>query len=279
MRFDPSEIGEVLEMLLFRELDIRAVTLSVNTLPAIRPAVGDTLAALEEALESLLKRLRPAVELVASRLGVRIVTVRLAVSPVSIMLKPIGKAEAAVEIAKHLDGLAEKHGVDMVGGFSAFVHAGVSRGDAALMEALPEALNSTRRLAGFLNVASTATGVNMDAVRAAAEAVLKMEPHAAARFAATANIPEDVPFMPGAYHGLGLPDAVVNIIVSGPRRNRGGGAEHAQRRRENATRRHQESRLQDHAPRRARWAGGSQRAGGPLRLCRSQRGPPRWETP
>ncbi|ACB39848.1 PFL family protein [Pyrobaculum neutrophilum] len=216
MRFDPSEIGEVLEMLLFRELDIRAVTLSVNTLPAIRPTVGDTLAALEEALEPLLKRLRPAVERVASRLGVRIVTVRLAVSPVSIMLEPIGKAEAAVEIAKHLDGLAEKHGVDMVGGFSAFVHAGVSRGDAALMEALSEALNSTRRLAGFLNVASTATGVNMDAVRAAAEAVLKMEPHAAARFAATANMPEDVPFMPGAYHGLGLPDAVVNIAVSGP---------------------------------------------------------------
>jgi len=216
MRFDPREIGEVLEMLLFRELDIRAVTLSVNTLPAVRPRVGDLLQALEELLEPYLARLRPAVERVASRLGVRVVTVRLAVSPVSMLLEPIGDWRAAVEVAQHLDKLAERYGVDMVGGFSAFIHMGASRGDKALMEALPEALNSTARVAGFLNVASTATGVNLDGVRKTAELVLAMRPHAAARFAATANLPEDVPFMPGAYHGLGLPDAVVNIAVSGP---------------------------------------------------------------
>ena len=216
MRFEPEEIGEVLEMLLFRELDIRAVTLSVNTLPAVRPRIEDLLTALEEVLTPYLKRLRPAVERVATRLGVRIVTVRLAVSPVSILLEPLGDRDAAVEIAKHVDKLAEKYGVDMVGGFSAFVHVGASRGDRALMDALPEALNSTARVAGFLNVASTMTGVNLDSVKKAAELVMAMKPHAAARFAVTANLPEDVPFMPGAYHGLGLPDAVVNIAVSGP---------------------------------------------------------------
>ncbi|MEM1902617.1 MAG: PFL family protein [Pyrobaculum sp.] len=216
MKFDPREIGEVLEMVLFRELDIRAVTLSVNTLPAARPDVTGVLEALERLLEPYLKRLRPAVEKVAARLGVRIVTIRLAVSPVSILLEPLGKARDAVEIAVFLDKLAEKYGVDMVGGFSAFVHAGFSIGDRALIEALPEALNQTKRLAGFVNAASTLTGVNLDAVREAAGVVLKMEPHAAARFAVTANLPEDVPFMPGAYHGLGLPDAVVNIAVSGP---------------------------------------------------------------
>ncbi|MGB9704722.1 MAG: DUF711 family protein, partial [Pyrobaculum sp.] len=140
MRFDPREIGEVLEMLLFRELDIRAVTLSVNTLPAMRPTAAGTVEALRELLEPYLRRLRPAVEKVASRLGVKIVTVRLAVSPVSILLEPLGDAASAVEIAVFLDKLAEKYGVDFVGGFSAFVHAGVSRGDRSLMEGLVEGL-------------------------------------------------------------------------------------------------------------------------------------------
>lgn len=216
MKFDPREIGEVLEMVLFRELDIRAVTLSVNTLPAARPNVRDLLGALEALLEPYLKRLRPAVEKVAARLGVKIVTTRLAVSPVSILLEPLGRPSDAVEIAVFLDRLAERYGVDMVGGFSAFVHAGFSVGDRALVEALPDALNGTKRLAGFVNAASTMTGVNLDAVRESAGVVLKLAPHAAARFAVTANLPEDVPFMPGAYHGLGLPDAVVNIAVSGP---------------------------------------------------------------
>ncbi|ABO09419.1 PFL family protein [Pyrobaculum calidifontis] len=216
MRFDPSEIGEVLEMVLFRELDIRAVTLSVNTVPAARPSAAELADALEEVLLPYLKRLRPAVEKVASRLGVRIVTVRLAVSPMSILLEPSGKAEAALEAARRLEELAVKYGVDMVGGFSGFIHAGASRGDRALIEALPDVLNSTTRLAGFLNVASTYTGVNLDAVRASADVVLSLKPHAAARFAVAANAPEDVPFMPLAYHGLGLPDAVVNIAVSGP---------------------------------------------------------------
>ncbi len=214
--FSPEEIGEVLEMILFRELDIRAVTLSVNTLPAIRGDLSSTLSALRDLLKPYLERFRPAVDKIAAKLGVKIVTARLAVSPVSIMLEPLGRPEDAVEIAKALDELAESYGVDMVGGFSAFVHAGISRGDKALLEALPDALNSTRRLGGFVNAASTSTGINMDAVFRAAEAVLSMRPEAAARFAVTANVPEDVPFMPAAHHGLGLPDAVINVAVSGP---------------------------------------------------------------
>lgn len=216
MRFSPEEIGEVLEMVLFRELDIRAVTLSVNTLPAARGKLSDTLEALNQLLEPYLKRFKPAVEKVAARLGVRIVTTRLAVSPVSMLLEPLNDVEAGVEIAQFLETTAVKFGVDMVGGYSAFVHAGFSRGDRALAESLPAALNSTSRVAGFLNVASTYTGIHLDAVRKAAVVVMKMEPHAAARFAATANLPEDVPFMPGAYHGVGLPDAVINVAVSGP---------------------------------------------------------------
>ncbi|MEZ0247844.1 MAG: PFL family protein [Thermoproteus sp.] len=214
--FSPEEIGEVLEMVLFRELDIRAVTLSVNTLPAIRGDLPSALSALRQHLKPYLERFRPAVDKVAGKLGVKIVTARLAVSPVSIMLEPLGRPQDAVEIAKALDDLAESHGVDMVGGFSAFVHAGASRGDKALMEALPEALNSTKRVGGFVNAASTSTGINMDAVAESAGIILAMRPEAAARFAVTANVPEDVPFMPAAHHGLGLPDAVVNVAVSGP---------------------------------------------------------------
>ncbi|MFB6490132.1 MAG: PFL family protein [Thermoproteus sp. AZ2] len=214
--FSPEEIGEVLEMILFRELDIRAVTLSVNTLPAIRGDAESSARALRALLAPLLERFRPAVDKVASKLGVRIVTARLAVSPMSIMLEPLGRAEDGVELAKELDELAESYGVDLVGGYSAFVHAGESRGDRALLESLPDALNSTRRVAGFVNAASTATGINVDAVYKSAKALKAMRPDAAARFAVMANAPEDVPFMPGAYHGLGMPDAVVNVAVSGP---------------------------------------------------------------
>jgi len=97
--FSPEEIGEVLEMVLFRELDIRAVTLSVNTLPAIRGDVGSALSALRSLLGPHLERFRPAVDKIAAKLGVRIVTARLAVSPVSVMLEPLGRAEDAVEIS------------------------------------------------------------------------------------------------------------------------------------------------------------------------------------
>ncbi|MFN7104974.1 MAG: PFL family protein [Pyrobaculum sp.] len=216
MRFSPEEIGEVLEMILFRELDIRAVTLSVNTLPAARGRLDETIEALSHILEPYLKRLKPAVEKIATRLGVRIVTTRLAVSPMSILLEPLADVGAGVELALFLEEAAARFGVDMVGGYSAFVHAGFSRGDRVLAESLPSALNKTTRVAGFLNVASTHTGIYLDAVRKAAEGIMQMAPHAAARFAVTANLPEDVPFMPGAYHGLGLPDAVVNVAVSGP---------------------------------------------------------------
>jgi uncharacterized protein (UPF0210 family) len=119
--------------------------------------------------------------------------------------------------------VAAEVNVDFIGGFSALVEKGLARGDRALIEAIPEALSSTERVCASVNVASTRAGINMDAVlmmgevvKAAAAKTAAQDGLAAAKLCVFANIPQDVPFMAGAYLGIGEPDAVINVGVSGP---------------------------------------------------------------
>ncbi|MCS7111200.1 MAG: PFL family protein [Ignisphaera sp.] len=225
--FSPEEISEVLEMLLFQDLDIRSVTLSLNLQDCTSGIKNEILSCIEGKVGRYSRKLIEAVDNVAEKYGVKIVTKRIAVTPVSIIVEPLARKSfeeacaIAVDIARSLDRIATLNHIDYIGGYAAFVHKGFTQGDKIVIETLPKALAATQTVAAMVNVASTATGINVDAVIDVSRKIIEIA-HSTpkgigcARFTVMANAPEDNPFMPGAYHGLGEPEAVVNVAVSGP---------------------------------------------------------------
>ncbi len=223
----PEEISEVLEMLLFHDLDIRSATLSLNLQDCISRIEDEILSCIEEKVSLYSKKLVKAVDNVSKKYGVKIVTKRIAVTPISIIIEPLARksfeeaSNAAINIAKSLDRIAILNGIDYIGGYAAFVHKGFTQGDKVVVETLPKALALTQTIAAMINAASTATGINVDAIKDVSRKILEIA-HSTpkgigcTRFTIMANAPEDNPFMPGAYHGLGEPEAAINIAVSGP---------------------------------------------------------------
>ena len=220
-----GEIAEVVEMLRYRSLDVRSVTLSLDSRGCGRGGPGDVASCIEALVEEHGRRLREAVDAVSGELGVPVTTLRVALSPVELLVAhlPRGKAvEAVAEAAAAADRAAARVGVDYVGGWGGFGERGVPGPAAAVLEALPQVLSGTERVMGFFNAGSTVLGVSLDAVRASVEALLSAVEEAGgplpgAKFLVTVNIGPDIPFLPAAHHGLGEPDAVVNVAISGPK--------------------------------------------------------------
>ncbi|EZQ02245.1 hypothetical protein CM19_10585 [Candidatus Acidianus copahuensis] len=212
MRFSAEEIQEVVRMLNEEDLDIRSVTLSINTLYALSDDERKVINKLKD-LDKTFTSFAEAVDKVSERLGVRIVTKRIAVSPVQIFLETVNNG---VEIAKVLDELAENSGIDYVSGYSAFAERGIGRGSKRLIESLSEAIGSTKRITGMINAASTMSGVNADAVKEFVRQVFSMNPTSSSRVSIMANAPPDSPFVPSAHHGEGMPNLMINVAVSGP---------------------------------------------------------------
>jgi hypothetical protein len=159
---------------------------------------------------------------VGDRYGIPVVNKRISVSPVAVAAAPFD-AEQMLRVAKALSDAATAAHVDFIGGFSALVEKGMARGDRALIEAIPQALTDTRRVCASVNVASSRAGINMDAVllmgrtiKEAARRTADRDGLACAKLCVFANIPQDIPFMAGAYLGIGEADAVINVGVSGP---------------------------------------------------------------
>jgi hypothetical protein len=147
---------------------------------------------------------------------------RLAISPAATLLAGHGAA-AALQLAHTLDEAAAATNIDLVGGFTALVHKGITAADEVVIDSLPLVLSQTRRLCSSVNVATTRAGINMDAIRLMGQRILDIAQatadtggFGAAKLVVFANIPEDNPFMAGAYLGAGEPEAVINIGVSGP---------------------------------------------------------------
>lgn len=216
------EIISTLEMLRNENLDVRTVTLGINLLDCAGPDLGHVRRRIAERVMRLAGQLVPVCDRVGQKYGIPVVNKRIAVSPIAAVGAALAPDEL-VELARTLDAAAREVNVDFIGGFSALVEKGLARGDRALIAAIPEALAGTERVCASVNVASTRAGINMDAVllmgqtvKRAAELSADRDGAACTKLCVFANIPEDIPFMAGAYLGIGEADAVINVGVSGP---------------------------------------------------------------
>jgi len=220
--FSDREVLSTLEMVKNENLDLRTVTLGISLFDCCSDDAGRFQDNIFRKIVGLASQLVSICDEVGEKYGVPVVNKRISVSPIAAVGAPFSAAQL-VDVARVLDRAAKEVRVDFVGGFSALVEKGFARGDLALIEAIPEALAVTDRLCSSVNVASTRAGINMDAVwkmgqtiKGAAERTAAQDGLGCAKLVVFANIPQDVPFMAGAYLGIGEPDSVINVGVSGP---------------------------------------------------------------
>lgn len=216
------EVVSTLEMLKNEHLDVRAITLGLSLMDCVSDDLGRLTAKILNKITHYAENLVKTCDQVGEKYGIPVVNKRIAVSPMSALAGPF-TSEQMVKVAMVLDRAGAEVGVDFVGGFGALVEKGFSKGDLALIGAIPRALAETSRVCSSVNVASSRDGINMDAVKLMGETIKKTaeltadrEGLGCAKLVTFANIPPDMPFMAGAYLGLGEPDAVINVGVSGP---------------------------------------------------------------
>jgi uncharacterized protein (UPF0210 family) len=216
------EVLSTLEMLKDEHLDVRTVTLGISLLDCASHDEDRFREQIHAKISGLARDLVRICDDVGDKYGIPVVNKRIAVSPIAVAGAPFSSGQL-VNIAHTLDMSAKDVSVDFIGGFSALVEKGFTKSDLALIEAIPEALSKTERVCASVNVASTRAGINMDAVylmgramKAAADRTAQSDGLACAKLCVFANIPQDIPFMAGAYLGVGEPGAVINVGVSGP---------------------------------------------------------------
>ncbi len=216
------EIISTLEMVRNENLDVRTVTLGINLLDCVSSNIEKFRKNIFAKITELAEPLVSTCDRIGEKYGIPVVNKRIAVSPIAVVGAPFSSDEL-VKVAITLNDAAEAVDVDFIGGFSALVEKGTAVGDRALIEASPGALSETNRVCSSVNVASTRAGINMDAVllmgqtiKSAAEMTADKDGLACAKLCVFSNIPQDIPFMAGAYLGIGEADAVINMGVSGP---------------------------------------------------------------
>ncbi len=219
---DTKDIIETITMIQDDNLDIRTVTMGISLLDCIDPDID---VACEKVYNKITEKAGRLVEVcteIEKELGIPIINKRVSVTPIA-MLAAAVEGQDVVKFALAMERAAQKIGVNFIGGYSALVQKGFSAGDKALIESIPEALSKTEHICSSVNIGSTKAGINMDAVammghvvKKAAELTADRNCIGAAKLVVFCNAPEDNPFMAGAFHGVGEPDTVINIGVSGP---------------------------------------------------------------
>ncbi len=217
-----GEILETIRMIDRENLDIRTITMGISLLGC---ASGDMHTLCDRVYDRICYCAKDLVCVgreIEEQYGIPIVNKRVSVTPISLVAGGTG-ARDYVPVARAMDRAAKTLGVDFIGGFSALVHKGATQSDDTLMRSIPEALSVTDFVCSSVNIGTTRSGINMDAVRqmgeiikAAAELTADRDGIGAAKLVAFCNAVEDNPFMAGAFHGPGEPDCVINVGVSGP---------------------------------------------------------------
>ena len=218
---DIKDIMETVNMIDHDNLDIRTVTMGISLLDCID---ADAKVACNKIYEKITRKAGNLVKTgcdIEKEYGIPIINKRISVTPIA-MIAAASKADPVI-FAKTLQRAADATGVNFIGGYSALVHKGFSAGDLELIKSIPEALSVTNNICSSVNIGSTKAGINMDAVklmgqiiRQTAEATADRDCIGCAKLVVFCNAPEDNPFMAGAFHGVGEPDCVVHVGVSGP---------------------------------------------------------------
>ncbi len=219
-----SEVIETNRMIQNENLDVRTITMGISLLDCASGDVAATCRAVREKLMRYAGSLVKTGEDIACDFGIPIVNKRISVTPISIVgASCCSSPEDFVQIARTLDDAARELGVNFLGGYSAVVSKGMTPADELLIRSIPEALAVTERICSSVNVGSTKTGIDMDAVRlmgeivkATAERTKERDSIGCAKLVVLCNAPDDNPFMAGAFHGVTEGDVVVNVGVSGP---------------------------------------------------------------
>lgn len=217
-----KDILQTIEMIESQHLDIRTITMGISLLDCIDPDVERCCEKVYTKITTLAADLVKTGEDIEHEYGIPVVNKRISVTPISLVGGSFDK-EGYLRLAQTLDRAAKTVGVNFIGGYTALVQKGMTRGDAAFIESIPEALASTERVCCSVNVASTKAGIDMSAVEKLGHIVKKTAELTevdrgigCAKLVVFANAVEDNPFMAGAFHGVGEAECVINVGVSGP---------------------------------------------------------------
>ena len=217
-----KNILETNRMITENKLDVRTITMGISLRDCAHPNIKQFCQNVYDKITSSAEFLVRTGEDIEAEYGIPIINKRISVTPIAIAAESC-KTDSYVPVAEALDAAAKEVGVNFIGGFSALVEKGYTNGDRILINSIPQALATTDRVCSSVNLGSTKAGINMDCVREmgeiikrAAELTRDREAIGCAKLVVFVNAPSDNPFMAGAFHGVGDPDKVINVGVSGP---------------------------------------------------------------
>ncbi len=217
-----KDILETINMIENEHLDVRTITMGISLLDCAAGTAKETCDNIYNKITTYAKDLVKTGEDIEKEYGIPIINKRVSVTPIS-LVGGLKTKDDYIMAAHALDNAAKTTGINFIGGFSALVQKGMSNKDIAFLEAVPEAISSTERVCSSVNVGSTKAGIDMDAVNICGHIVKELAyltrdnySIGCAKFVVFANVPEDNPFMAGAFHGVGEPECEINVGVSGP---------------------------------------------------------------
>lgn len=218
------EVLETNKMIERENLDVRTITMGISLLDCADKSLEVTCEKIYNKITTLARDLVKTGEEISREFAIPIVNKRISITPISLVGSACCKIPADyVVIAKTLDKAAKEVGVNFLGGYSAIVSKGMTKSDELLIRSIPQAMAETERICSSINVGSTKTGINMDAVRLMGDIILQTAEYTkeqdslgCAKLVVLCNAPDDNPFMAGAFHGVSEADAIINVGVSGP---------------------------------------------------------------